>query len=248
MSHNPQWLVNKHPKDLKAQIKELVGKGYTVTLQDAGSAQLVQKKSFSCLFALLTGVIPYALYYMSKRDYTVYLDTETQTPDPNGIIKEPNPSIWLLKAVAIFFGVMFFIIALSSFLADSAPDKNLNPEDLVVDAPHLLGLTIEQARTELGTPDDKQIEPTALQLSIGMDSWTNLFTVKEYSIQLDYSTKTREVTELFIATNDPSGATQNWKELLKITGLSENSNDYSVKPVEVLSKPGYYTGVTATDK
>lgn len=63
---NPQWLVNRFPKDLKAQIRYLVGKRYQVIHQENESAQLLKKKTFSCLFCLITGIIPYGIWYMAE--------------------------------------------------------------------------------------------------------------------------------------------------------------------------------------
>ncbi len=252
MAHNPQWLVNKHPKNLKAQIKELVEHGYTVTLQDTGTAQLIRKKSFSCLFALITGVIPYALYYMAKNDYTVYLDLDTQTPDPNGTKKEPSQMMLLLKVCGIIFIVLISVGAIVGFIQGfSEEGGSAASEDVkaIVDGPRILGLTIEQARTELGAPTDgKQTEPTPLQISIGTDTWNNSFKMGEYDIVLDYDVKSRQVTSFFIATDDPSGATRDWKSLARLANISEDATTYTVDPVEAMNKSGYYTGVIAADK
>lgn len=89
MPHNPPWLINRHPNDLKAQIKELVQSGYVVTIQDKTSAQLVRKKHFSCLIATLSflffgiGFFIYLFYFLAKKDEIVYLDIEGQEYDPN---------------------------------------------------------------------------------------------------------------------------------------------------------------------
>lgn len=248
MAHNPSWVVNKHPNNLKAQIKELVDYGYVVTLQDASTAQLVRKKSFSCLFALLTGVLPYALYYMAKKDYTIYLDLESQHPDPNGIKKEPSQAIFLLKGIGIIILALMTIGAFIGFIEglsekDGASQETITP---IVDAPKILTLTIDDARKELGTPiDGEQTEPTALQRSIGMDTWDNTFEIKGYNVTLEYNTQSREIINIFIATNDPSGTTLNWKELALLMGIHENETALFVEPVQALNKSGYYTGVTA---
>ncbi len=259
MAHNPQWLVNKHPKNLKAQIKELVQHGYTVTLQDSSSAQLIRKKSFSCLFAIVTGIIPYALYYMAKNDYTVYLDLDTQIPDPNGTKKEPSQMILLLKVCGIIFIVLISISAIVGFIQGLSEEgsSTATSEDIkaIVDGPHILDLTIEQARAELGTPTDGDLtEPNAQQVALGTTTWNNSFEVQGYSVLLDYDVKTREVTELFIATNEDdlgdggTGETRDWKPLLSIASLSQDADSYTIIPVEALAHPDYYTGLRALDK
>lgn len=251
MAHNPSWVVNKHPNNLKAQIKELVDYGYVVTLQDASTAQLVRKKSFSCLFALLTGVLPYALYYMAKKDYTVYLDLESQRPDPNGIKKEPSQTIFLLKGIGIIILALMTIGAFIGFIEGLSEKNGASQETItpIVDAPRMLTLTIDDARKELGTPiDGEQTEPTALQRSLGMDTWENTFEISGYSVTLEYNTESREVVNIFIATNDPTGATRDWKTLAQKAGIDEDATTYAVQPVQALNKSGYYTGVTAADK
>jgi hypothetical protein len=84
--YNPQWLVNRFPNDLKAQVRFLVQQGYTVTHQDEKSAQLMRKKQFSCLIAFLTlfifgvGFLLYLIWFLAKRDETIYLEIDQQKP------------------------------------------------------------------------------------------------------------------------------------------------------------------------
>ncbi len=109
MPHNPAWLVNLYPNDLKSQIRELVQHGYAVTVQDKETAQLVRKKSFSFIFAFVTGFIPYLCYYLWKRDSIVYLDVTTQKPDPNWKRTESSPAKTMLKVAGIAFGAIFLM-------------------------------------------------------------------------------------------------------------------------------------------
>jgi hypothetical protein len=121
MPHNPAWLINKYPNDLKAQIRDLVEHGYVVTLQDKESAQLIRKRSFSCLFALLTGIVPYLCYYMWKRDYIVYLDLSSQKPDPNWEKNKPSQFKTFLKVAGIVVGALL-VLGMISALFDSHPE------------------------------------------------------------------------------------------------------------------------------
>lgn len=81
---NPSWIVSKHPRDLKAQIREAVQLGYHLTQQTSTTAQLVRAKQFSCLFATLwflvfgIGFLIYLFYYMAKKDDVIYLDLDGQ--------------------------------------------------------------------------------------------------------------------------------------------------------------------------
>lgn len=100
-------------------MRELIEQGYTVTLQDASSAQLMKKKNFSCLFALITGVIPYALYYMWKQDGTVYLDLETQKPDPHWKEKEAAGKKRFWIGVVVIFGVIMLFSIIGAMATPS---------------------------------------------------------------------------------------------------------------------------------
>jgi hypothetical protein len=261
MAHNPAWLVNKHPKDLKAQIRELTQNGYTVTVQDKTSAQLVRKKQFSCLVAtlgLLTFTIGfwlYLFYFLAQRDETIYLDLETQHPDPHWKEKAAKQRSTNMKLIAAGVGGVILLSAIVAALADVEEPTTTTQEAAIIDAPAILGMTIEEARAQLGTPEDGDLtEPNARQMELGTTTWNNSFTVSGYGILLDYDVKTREVTEFFIETNEDdlgdggTGETRDWKPLLGIAGLTQSADSYTLIPVEALAHPGYYTGLRALDK
>ncbi len=107
---NPQWLVNKFPNDLKAQVRYLVSNGYHVVSQDDKTAQLIKPKKFSCLFCLVTGFLPYLIWYLAKRDGTIYLDSSVQSPVSSSGQHGLKTSIgeWYDQAGA--FGIIMAII------------------------------------------------------------------------------------------------------------------------------------------
>lgn len=121
MAHNPGWLINKHPKDLKAQIKELTSKGYVVTVQDQTTAQLVRRKQFSCLVAALSffffgiGFLLYLFFYLAQSDDTIYLDLSTQEYDPNWNKKTKKSYKKLVMGFVYAFGLFLLICVISSF-------------------------------------------------------------------------------------------------------------------------------------
>lgn len=127
MSHNPAWLVNTHPGDLKGQIKTLVERGYTVTMQDKTTAQLVKKKQFSCLIATLSflffgiGFFLYLFYFLAQRDTIVYLDLDTQQPDPHWKDKEKagRKRFWI--GITVIFGFIMFVSVLGALFAPQEP-------------------------------------------------------------------------------------------------------------------------------
>lgn len=137
MSHNPAWLINKHPKDLKAQIKELTSKGYAVTVQDATTAQLMRRKQFSCLIATLSffffgiGFFLYLFYFLAQRDETIYLDLSTQEYDSNWKAKQDLANKrWRMGAVALI-AAPFTIIAVATFFYGLNDEVTSTPSDAV---------------------------------------------------------------------------------------------------------------------
>ena len=75
-------------KPLQEHIGWYVRQGYRVVSQTETSAQLVRPKQFSIMWFLLgllavgVGAVLYIIYYMMKRDATVYL-----TVQPDGTVK-----------------------------------------------------------------------------------------------------------------------------------------------------------------
>lgn len=114
---NPAWLIKKHPGDLKAQIRDAVAFGFSPASQDATTAHLVRKKKFSCLFCLITGLIPYFIWYMAKRDNEIYLDTSIQ---PKGkeleayVAKEEEKK---RRNTTILIGFLIFIFVVLPILS-----------------------------------------------------------------------------------------------------------------------------------
>ena len=159
--------------------------------------------------------------------------------------KKPIYKKWWFWLLASFV----FIIILSASSGDGTTDQETPEARQIVDAPHLLSLTIDEVREELGAPEDGDTtDPTEEQLRLGTKEWTNQYTVEGHTIVLDFDVNSREVTGFFIATDvvDIQG-TKDWRVLLPISNLSENSDDYSIDPVETLKYPGFYTGVQASE-
>lgn len=123
---NPQWLISQAPRDLKAQIQKAISCGYHVMSQTATTAQLVRKKEFSCLFAVLSlfffgiGFLFYIFYYLAKKDDAIYLDIETQPSkeEMREMMKKQSQLPWHKKyPFATILGallLLFIVIAIIS--------------------------------------------------------------------------------------------------------------------------------------
>lgn len=162
--------------------------------------------------------------------------------------KKPVYKKWWFWVLAVFT----LIVVSAAF--DGANDPTTNTQQTsqsttpIVDGEHLLGLTIDQVREELGAPDEEEfIDPSNEQLALGTKTWTNQYTISDHTIVLDFDVASRQVTGFFISMNEKEGVTRDWEALVRLGGLSENPKGYSIKPIASLKDPGYYTGVQATE-
>lgn len=163
---------------------------------------------------------------------------------------------WWFWAGAFF--VLTFIAAAASgpsetqVVNDNSQVVNDNSQQeqaqAVIDGPHILTLTIDEVRGEYGMPNETSyVDPTQLQIDLGTTSWSNEYTLNDYTVLIDWDVTSREVTGLFVATDDSSGKTKDWKQLAAIAGLSIDSSDYTITPVVANQQPGYYTGINVTE-
>lgn len=116
------------------------------------------------------------------------------------------------------------------------------PVPVVFDIPSLFGQNIDGVRVTLGTPTNSTLEPTALQLSVGVDEWDNTFIKGNVSLLVTFNPNTREVIDYFISPNDG----QCDPAMLKTVGGVSGSVDATLKVVNVISDPTQCTGVIVT--
>lgn len=94
---NPEWLVKLFPQNLQAQVTYLTLHKYILLFQNEKSAQLLRKKKFSFLIALVSVLLIfvyaafgfaclliYIIWYLAKGDETIYLDVSAQ-PTPTTV-------------------------------------------------------------------------------------------------------------------------------------------------------------------
>ena len=112
------------------------------------------------------------------------------------------------------------------------------------DVPSLLGKNIDSVRSVLGTPTDGSMtEPTSEQLSLGVTSWDNTFKKNGKELLVTFNPETREVTDFFIPTDDPSGATSDTQPLLEVGNLTEGSSSYTIENTKTIRDPSIFTGI-----
>ena len=115
----------------------------------------------------------------------------------------------------------------------------------IFDVPSLTGKDLTEIKTALGEPT-RDSTPPPLAVQEGLDSWEIYWEKEGQDLSVSYHPTTKKITEFFIGTNDPSGATKDTDRLLKIGNLKSDDPRYKVKFVPVLNAYndlGSYTGV-----
>ena len=127
----------------------------------------------------------------------------------------------------------------------STPDKDVQkevPVSLSFDVPSLVKKNIDQIRKVLGTPTDKELEPSKLQMSTkGFDIWDNVFEKDGYTLQITYNPHTRKIIDFFIS-ND-NGSFDDVSILKKVSNVVDGSTDYTLEPVKQIKDNSKYTGL-----
>lgn len=114
----------------------------------------------------------------------------------------------------------------------------------IFDIPSLIGKNIDEIRTALGSPADKEMtEPNQAQLQLGTKEWDNTFEKDNKELLVTFNVKERTVIDFFISTDDPSGQTKDKTHLLELGNLSTSSNTYKIEYVKTIKDPSQFTGV-----
>ena len=149
----------------------------------------------------------------------------------------------------VFGGIAIFLILIIAVSGCGKNNKSNQKQTstptptikYVFDIPALVGKNIDEIRTILGEPNDSRKEPTPEQLSIGIDQWSNAYKKEEKDLLITFNPKSRKIIDFFIASDDPSGQTQDKAHLLELGNLKENDPNYKIEFVKVIKDPNYYT-------
>ena len=141
--------------------------------------------------------------------------------------------------------ILFFFSCNSSNSNEPKIVKNTSvPETKAIfDVPSLVGKDIDEIRKKLGTPIDKEIDPSTIQKKMKVDFWDNTFNKNSQSLQVTFSPLNRKVTDFFIGTKDPSGLTSDYSDLLSVGNLKKESSNYIVVPVSTIKDKTKFTGI-----
>jgi hypothetical protein len=97
---------------------------------------------------------------------------------------------------------------------------------------------------QLGQP----LEEQPATFSADVKTWRKTYQAEKNEIVVTYDVKTNQPVSFFIATDDPSGKTNDKERLLKLGELSENNPQYDVVFVKTAEDPNYFTGVKVIPK
>ena len=100
----------------------------------------------------------------------------------------------------------------------------------------LCGLNIDEIRKALGHPIGGESEPTDLQKSVGIEEWNDTFKQGDDELLVTFNSRTRQVTDFFIAGDDFDRIVSDWQ-------LDRNTTKYRLEPVKALAEPRKITGV-----
>lgn len=158
------------------------------------------------------------------------------------------------KKVGIVFGIATFVfLSLSGATSSKEPQQSAATQpaqkvnQYVFDVPSLIGKNIDEIRTVLGIPVDKDLtEPTALQLEMGTKEWNNTFKKDGVELLVTYRTTDRKVVDFFISQNGKFNSTKDKESLLGQGNLNEKDSKYRIEFVKMLKDPSSFTGVKIT--
>jgi len=110
------------------------------------------------------------------------------------------------------------------------------PAPIIFDIPSLVGKSIDEIREILGKPQDKEPEPTELQLQIGIDEWSNVFSKDGQELVVTFNPRTRRVTDFFLVGEDET-------ILMQLGNLAKGTPAYRIEPVKQIRNPSKITGI-----
>ena len=115
-------------------------------------------------------------------------------------------------------------------------DKAKEPAPVLFDIPALVGKSIDGVREILGKPQDKEPEPTKLQLQAGVDEWNNVFLRDGQELLVTFNPRTRQVIDFFLDGEDKM-------TLMQQGNLAEGAAAYRIEPVRQIRDRSKITGI-----
>jgi len=150
-----------------------------------------------------------------------------------------------MKNITIFLLILFIFNSCGNTSNNSEIKEATNTAqslDVIYDLPSLKGKNIDQVVEILGTPEVDNSEPTNQQKQFGVNIWGKSYKRNGYELLINYYVGSRVIIDYFVPTNDPSGGTKNYDDLMQITNTFNNPN-VIIEPVKAYVDPSSYTGI-----
>lgn len=156
---------------------------------------------------------------------------------------------WWVIVLCFFFGIGLIQTILGGG-AKPQPTSNTNTQQqetaVIFDLESLHGKTIDEVRSILGQPIDKDVEPTAEQIAHDHMEWYNSFEKNNYELLVTYDVTDRHVVDFFLpATTEDERENP---DLLEAKLGIQDSTHFSTEAVKELRDPSRYTGIKVTTK
>jgi hypothetical protein len=112
---------------------------------------------------------------------------------------------------------------------------------VVFDIPRLIGKNIDEVQQVLG-PVGKDSIPPRGSIAEG------LYAKDNQMLLITFNRHSRKVIDFFVGTDDPSGLTEDYSDLLKICHARKGSSKYSIIPVRATNDKTKFTGIIIVGK
>ncbi len=170
---------------------------------------------------------------------------------PVGIYLMWRYADWSQKAkiiVSVIFAIITVSIAMNPAEPKTQQAKQEEKSQATVqqkptptfDVPALIVLNIDDIRKQLGSPTDKDVDPTAKQMELGTTEWYNSFDKNGKTLLVTYDPTTRTVIDLFCESTSE-------QEAKDYCNLNSGGN-FTTETVKSLKNSSEITGVKVIPK
>ena len=138
----------------------------------------------------------------------------------------------------LYRGLRIFVAAIFLISCCCSDKKEIK---VVFDIPPLIGKNIDQVRAVLGPPPEDSIP----QVGAVID---DLYEKDDQMLLVSFNRHSRKVNDFFVGTDDPSGLTADYSDIMKICNARKNGLNYLIIPVRATLDSTKFTGIRIVGK
>jgi len=239
---------------VKARVRDQTFSRSKTPLQVLAAAFCVfQVENLKCLGRMAGMICPKCGYAMDAFDKTcprcqgkeINADTAPQVvaaakPSVSAQAASPTPSNKVSPQVQARVNQGCGCMALLIFACLALLQLGKPTVQPVFDVPALVGKDINGVQASLGTPEE---DDSRFVWPNGDDEHQKNWTRQRVLLLATYHSRTSQIVDLFIGTDDPSGATDDKGKLLNQGNLQDGDPRYTIEFVHAGNSPDRYTGV-----